>query len=350
MPRERRESTPEELATGRVPRIAKRRQSGQEKYLHLLAQAKAIRRNLELSPDALDALINQGEVELRALNEAVEGWIYPRHRPKKIETDERCTVFIDECGAHNLRAKEKLKTFCLAAVILRDSQLRDMDRQWKRWKRDYLGSSLKEVHEPDIRDGNKSFWCDGNPQRRERAIHGLDRILARLDFAAIACVVHRGEYVKKFGITSLDESLPEHPYLMAVDFLIERLAMALYYQFGGARAQIVIESRGEADDARIQYEFARLFLDGTTYVSATWIRRQFLPGLHFYEKEANISGLQLADLVARPCADKIQEPESTPDRWEVCREKLCPGQRTAHSIVGLKVIPWDEKYDGVWKS
>ena len=137
---------------------------------------------------------------------------------------------------------------------------------------------------------------------------------------------------------------------MTMHFIVERLAMALHGQFNGARAHLVIESRGAAEDARMQYEFARLFLDGTSYISATWIRRQFFPGLEFREKKGNITGLQLADLLARPCGEKVLNPSGTPERWPVFREKLCPDVETAHSIIGLKIVPWQDKYVDIWKS
>jgi hypothetical protein len=346
----KRASSSQELAGSRQFRVAARRKDRHERYLHFLRLAMRTRVDNGYTAEKVESAIKQGDDELAALAALVGGRIYPRRRPKTIETDRTCTIFIDECGAHSLKAKEKFDAFCLAAIIIADENLHRIDRQWKRWKRQYLGAAAKLVHEPDIRRGRNSFWCKGDVSQRRRAVKALDPILARLDFAAVACVVHRTKYVKEVGKRALDESLPEHPYLMTMHFLVERLAMALHGQFKGARGQVVIESRGPAEDAKVQYEFARLFLDGTSYISPSWIRRQFCPGLEFRTKEQNGTGLQLADLLARPCGEKVLDPTSVPDRWGVLREKLCPDMETAHSIVGLKIVPWNEQYKDLWKS
>ena len=342
--------TSKELAAARQPRVATRRKDRHERYLHFLRLALRTRLDNGYSADNLAEVISQGDNELNVLADSAGGRIYSRRRPKAIDTDETCTVYIDECGAHSLKAKEKLKTFCLAAVIIRDSDFKDVDSRWKQWKRDYLGAATKRVHEPDIRYKRKSFWCGGDDLKRMKAVAALDRILERLNFTSLAVVVNRPEYVRQIGIRALDDSLPQHPYLMSMHFLAERLAMALYSHFNGARARLVIESLEASADAKMQYEFSRLFLDGTSYVASAWFRQQFLPGIEFRVKEQNSTGLQLADLLARPCAEKIQRPASTPARWPVFREKLCPGVETANSIIGLKIVPWDDRYQGIWKS
>jgi hypothetical protein len=137
---------------------------------------------------------------------------------------------------------------------------------------------------------------------------------------------------------------------MALHFVAERLAIALDKLFGGGRAHVVAESRGPKEDALLQYEFARLQLDGTSYVSASFFRQQLCPGIDFRDKKRSETGLQFADLLARPCAEKVLDPASTPARWPELRSKLCPTQETANSILGLKIIPWDERYVEVWKS
>lgn len=301
------------------------------------------------SPE-LEAFIARGDEETRVLAERAGGRILSRRHPKPINTDETCTVIVDECGAHSLEAKEKFPVFTLAAVIVRDHDYPKLDRAWRRWKREYLGSPDKLVHESDIRSGRESFWCSGDSARRRRAIAALDTVLGRLPCAAIACVVHRENYLARYPGQTVNATVPGHPYLMTLHYLAERLAIALHEHFGGAKARLVFESRGPREDATMQYEFTRLFLDGTAYVSDSWFRRQFHPGVEFRGKDKNTSGLQLADLIARPCGEKVADPASDPPRWQAIRQKLCPGVHTAHSILGLKIVPWDDLYVDVWKS
>ena len=175
-------------------------------------------------------------------------------------------------------------------------------------------------------------------------------MIESLEFHLIACVLHRSDYRADYGDHAMDPSLPNHLYMMMMDFLMERVAIALETQFGGMKAEVVAEGRGAKEDALLQYEYARLHLEGTSYISPAWFRHALTPGITFEGKDSNDSGLQLADLAARPCGEKVIDPTSTPDRWPQFRDKLCPGKETQHSILGIKIVPWTERYEGLWKS
>jgi len=257
---------------------------------------------------------------------------------------------VDECGASSLTATDEFKAFVIAAVVVPDGEYPKLDEQWKQWKNDNLGSSNKIIHEPNLRKGTGPFYFKGDASKRAIVIQSLQELIAKLDFAAVVCVVNRPEYVEQVGLDSLDKSLPINPYLMILDFLMERLVMVLERHFNGARAHVVAEARGPLEDALLQYEYVRLQLDGTSYISPSWFRQQLATAIEFKTKKENCTGLQLADLLARPCGEKILDPSSAPARWPEFREKLCPGQETAHSILGLKIVPWHERYVDIWKS
>jgi hypothetical protein len=261
-----------------------------------------------------------------------------------------CTVFLDECGAHDLTAKAEFNAFVLAAVIVKDVDYPKLDQKWKEWKAANLGSPDRLIHEPNVRRGTGPFYFNGDGSKRAVVRRSLKEVITTLDFAAIACVVNRPEYIAETGFDRVDNSLPTHIYLMTLDFMTERLVMALERHCDGARARVVAEARGPREDALLQHEHARLQLDGTSYVSASWIRQQLAPGIEFKTKKDNCTGLQLVDLLARPCGEKVLSPSSTPDRWPEFRQKLCLGQETAHSILGLKFFPWHPKYENIWKS
>lgn len=348
----RKKSTPEELAATRDSRIAARRLDQHEQYLVLLRQAQRIRLNIN-APDTLADIIAAGQSELQGLRALASGRIAPRRRPQQMSNAPRnkCRIFIDECGSHFLADDSEFAAFVLAAVIVPDADYPRLEEQWKRWKNDCLGSSDKLIHEPNIRRCSGPFYKFKRKSAKRAAVfQSLRELLTELDFAAIACVLNRTEYVAQFGLGSLDKSLPSHPYLMTLDFLMERLVMVLETQFGGARGHVVAEARGPLEDALLQYEYVRLQLDGTSYIAAAWFRQQLEPGIEFQTKKDNCTGLQLADLLARPCGEKVCAPSSTPAHWPEFREKLCLGEETAHSILGLKVIPWHERYQDIWKS
>lgn len=346
----RRESTPEEMAASRNSRVAARQLERQERYVALLRQAKS--QHQIGDAEHLDRAINQGDTELHKIRAAAGGRIMPRRRPTKStpESSIQCRIYLDECGSHSLGLNDGYDVFVLGAVIIKNEDHLELDRLWKAWKSTTLGSIDRKIHEPDVRKGSGSFWFGGDYERRSEARSSLDQILLDLDFGAVVCVINRSEYLAQVGNQALDNSLPSHPYLMSLDFLMERLVMVLESQYTCSRARVVAEARGPVEDAMLQAEFVRLLLDGTSYVSAQWFRQQLEPGIEFQTKDDNNSGLQIADLLVRPCGDKVLSPSSTPDRWPVFRTKLCLGRETAHSILGLKIVPWDDKYIDIWQS
>lgn len=347
----RKKATPEELAACRDTRIAVARLEQHERYLALLRHAQRIRLNSN-APDTLASIIVSGEAELQGLRAGATGKVAPRRRPQKTigSPVNRCTIFIDECGASSLTSNDEFKAFVIAAVIMPTEDYPKLDKKWKRWKHDNLGSAKKLIHEPQLRRGIGPFYFKGDTTKRFEVLQSLQELVAKLEFSAVACVVNRPEYVAQVGLRSLDESLPVHPYLMTLDFLMERLVMVLETQFNGAHAHVIAEARGPREDALLQYEYVRLHLDGTSYISPSWFRQQLVPAIEFKTKKDNCTGLQLVDLLARPCGEKILDPSATPANWLEFREKLCPGQETAHSILGLKIVPWHERYVDIWKS
>lgn len=347
----KKQSTPDDLEASRDQRVRRRAADRIESSVTYLRFARSLRAANGQECERLDALIKSSEDELTTLRAELGGTLMPRLRPNpERRSAEKYLLFVDECGNHALNAKETFSTFCLSGVLVSESAHARFDELWRAWKTTWLGSAEKIVHEPDVRKGERSFWFDGDAERRAAAYAALDGALASLPYMGFACVLHRDDYVAQHGKASLDSSLPQHPYLMTVNFLAERVALALENELGGATARWIIESRGVREDAAFQFEFARLFLDGTTYLTPHYFRHVFKPGLEFHDKKANTSGLQIADLQARPCAEKVQDPSSAPPRWHAVRRNLCRGEYTGHSILGFKVMPWDVRFERLWDS
>ncbi|MGP6189290.1 MAG: hypothetical protein ACLPSH_04285 [Vulcanimicrobiaceae bacterium] len=339
-----------DLTASRDARVQRRLRQQLEESLAHLGFARRLREESRRDLSIIDAVIKQSNDELGASCIDDEGRIVPRRRPKSEDRGDRYILYVDECGNHALNAKESFTAFSLSAVLVHERDLVRLEETWGAWKKEYLGSEAKVVHEPDIRGKTKSFYCGGDSNRQNAAVESLDKCIRGLPFTGFVCIIEREKFVARFGKDSVDTSLPRHSYLLTVNFLAERVALAIDTQLGGGKARWVIESRGPKEDAAFQYEFARLFLDGTAYLAPHFFRKLFLPGLTFLGKGDCSAGLQLADMQARPCAEKVMRPVTTPARWETFRDKLCRGKETGHSILGLKILPWDEAYERLWES
>lgn len=270
-----------------------------------------------------------------------------RATPGQSTADDDSLVFVDECGPHSVKAPDTFPVFTLAAVIARRTHYDDvLDVRWREWKATNLGSGDASIHEPDVRKRESRFAGEHGSE----LVNSLRGFLETAEFDVVACAVNRVEYRKFAAPDPLDATLPDHMYLFAMDVLFERIALVLDGKLPGGKASVVVESRGPREDALLQYEFARLHLDGTSYIGDSFFRSRLCPGISFLAKTQNCTGLQLADLVARPISEKVANPTGTPERWPEVRRKLCQGRETKHSILGLKIVPWNESYDGVWES
>jgi hypothetical protein len=101
---------------------------------------------------------------------------------------------------------------------------------------------------------------------------------------------------------------------------------------------VVVEKRGAKEDKELELEFRRI-CDGNNP------RGQQMPfEILFSDKKAMSSGLQVADLVARPIGLQILRPEQPNRAFDALKKKFfCEGGRpkvgTGYDGWGLKIEP-----------
>lgn len=104
------------------------------------------------------------------------------------------------------------------------------------------------------------------------------------------------------------------------------------------KTHVVVECRGKKEDNELELEFRRL-CDGNNRLGIA------LPlDILFSDKKAMSSGLQLADLVARPIGLSVLKPEQNNRAFEVLKKKFyCDGGRgkvgQSYEGRGLKIYP-----------
>lgn len=138
---------------------------------------------------------------------------------------------------------------------------------------------------------------------------------------------------------SRPSDLENNPYHTALGFCMETL-----YEFLKEKNQdlkktyIVVECRGNKEDKEPELEFRRI-CDGNNRLDIS------LPfEVIFSDKKVMSTGLQLADLVARPIGLKTLRPEQENRAFEVLEPKFyCDGGRAKvgekFKGVGMKIYP-----------
>jgi len=301
-------------------------------------------------PAALDSLLANLRRSMDRLEFFSDGRIEPRTRFKPVIRPEgghvpEYLLCLDECGSHvPSSAYGKFPVFCLSGIVISKDDYIELDTLWKAWKMRHLGSLDIVVHEPEVRGCSGSFRRQ-HEEDRMQLWRELELIVEDLDFTCIAAVVDMREFVASHPDGLVDEFLPDSCYLMCIDFIMERFVHFLRHAGNDARGSVIAESRGLVEDAKVHAEFIRLHLQGTQFLSATAFRSQLRPYIEFFVKKRNHSGLQIADLAARPFAEKTLRPESDPARWNVFHTKLYDGLKGAPHSYGLKVFPLTELND-----
>lgn len=327
------------------PRAARLKLAAAQNYLAYLELARRERMKLAGEATVLDAELTGARLAVENLSVIADARIDPRRRlPKREAIDDvrgrpEYLLFLDECGSHVLQQEhDPFPVFCLCGIIVDASTYPSLDRKWKAWKQRWLQSRRVIVHEPDLRKLSGRFF-DPDKSRAARRVASLNTTLHSLSFFVIAAAIHKREVNTSPNNLPADDFLPASTYLVCLDFILERFTHFLCHVGNGAQGRVFAESRGLREDAEVNHEYLRLHLEGTRFIPESQFRGYLHPSIRFERKGSNSSGLQFADVLARPIADKVRNPESDPPRWDIAVSKFYDGGQERKGSYGLKVFP-----------
>lgn len=237
-------------------------------------------------------------------------------------------VYVDESGDHGLDNMDATyPMFVLAFCIFRKTEyVAQVVPVFQSLKFKYFGHDLVVLHEHEMRKQEGPFRILLDRARREAFLTDLNGIVAAAPFTVVAAVIDKGRLKSQYA-------RPENPYHLAVEFCLERLKYFLTdVRAPAGQVHVVFESRGRREDTELELEFRRVCannLSGSPF--------PFEPV--FASKGSNSTGLQLADLIARPIGRHVLSPEQPNRAYDIIATKL---RRTATGSVqgyGLKCFP-----------
>jgi hypothetical protein len=327
------------------PRAARQKLAHAQEYLAFLELARRAKVRLHDDTSVLDREIETARNTVANLSQKADARIDPRRKlPRPVRASHLgpppdYILFLDECGSHAIdTAGDSFPVFCLCGVIVAAAAYADFDDSWRAWKNRWLGTSDARVHEPSIRTRSGLFF-DPDPVRARGRIAALDTHLKALPFACIAAAIDKRRFAEEYPAGTVDDFLPRSVYLMCIDFIMERFTHFLCHIGNGAQGMVRAESRGLREDAEVHHEYIRLHLEGTQFCAPSQFRGYLRPAIQFERKDGNSSGLQIADVMARPIADKILNPATSPERWEIVSGKFYDGMQDRRGSYGLKIFP-----------
>jgi hypothetical protein len=228
-------------------------------------------------------------------------------------------IFADESGDHGLEAFEaSYPLFVLAfAMVRKDAYVDAIVPSLQRAKMEFFGHDQVVFHERDIRRQLKPFgFLRTDPTLREAFLQRLNGVVAAADFELFCSVIRKDRLKARYAT-------PWNPYEIALLFCMERARerlLALGQK--GRRVHVVFESRGKPEDAALEAAFRRIAANagGWGLKQADFALLEWEPLI--LPKRVNSSGLQLADLAARPVGLHCLRPDQPNRAFEILRPKL----------------------------
>jgi hypothetical protein len=150
------------------------------------------------------------------------------------------------------------------------------------------------LHREDIINRRKVFKVMQDEKKRAEFDADLLGIIRAAEFRVAAVVIDKAVLRASYGEGA------GHPYHIGLGLLLQRFAG--YLNRINRVGDVMAEARGGNEDALLKDSYTRVFEHGAWGVTSAEFFQSALTSrqLKLREKKANISGLQLADLIAHP--------------------------------------------------
>jgi len=243
-------------------------------------------------------------------------------------------VYVDESGDHSLQSiDDNYPVFVLALCVFHKRHYSEaIVPALEKFKFNYFGHDQVVLHENEIRKEKGSFNIFKGRAEKISFINELTEVIKFSNFILISSIIDKRSI-------PIQGEVKNNPYHLALGLCMEKL-----YDFlretnqHEAKTHVVVECRGRKEDRELELEFRRI-CDGNNK------RGIVLPfEIIFSDKKAMSSGLQLADLVARPIGLSLLRPEQPNRSFEVLKKKFyCDGGREnigkGYKGFGLMIYP-----------
>lgn len=242
-------------------------------------------------------------------------------------------VYVDESGDHSLQSiDENYPIFVLAFCVFHKRHYSEaIVPALEKFKFNHFGHDQIVLHENEIRKRKGVFNIFKDSAHQLTFLGELTQIIEFSNFILISATIDKRKIKRP--------EAEDNPYHIALALCMETLHEFLSEkQQEEKKTHIVVECRGDKEDKELELEFRRI-CDGNNRLGIT------LPfEILFSDKKVMSSGLQLADLVARPIGLNTLRPDQLNRAFDVLKEKFyCDGGREqvgkGYEGVGMKIYP-----------
>jgi hypothetical protein len=233
--------------------------------------------------------------------------------------------YADESGDHSLTTVDpSYPAFALSLCAFKKAEYCSrIIPNFLQFKFKYFGHDSVVLHERETRKQTGQFVFLADLAARERFMDDLTALVEKSRFAIFAAVIDK-------AALKLD-LFPTNPYGISL-----RISLQSAYRFLEKHGQIgkihhfIFEKRGSKEDDDLELEFRRIIGGDNDF-------RIPFPDfyIHFSDKRTNSTGMQIADLTARPIGLKVVRPNQPNRAYEIIEAKLRGHRRSGTPSRGI---------------
>ncbi|TDH37830.1 DUF3800 domain-containing protein [Pseudohoeflea suaedae] len=235
--------------------------------------------------------------------------------------------YADESGDHSLISVDpRYPVFALALCAFRkDTYCTRVVPRFQRLKFHYFGHDSIVLHEHDIRKQKNDFRIFVDQTLRERFLSDLNECVKKSPFRIFSTVIHKDELRTDF--------FAENPYSICLKICLQQAALFLKrHGEVDRRTHFIFEKRGSKEDNELELEFRRI-TSGENELHERF--PNFI--IHFSDKRTNSTGMQIADLTARPLGLRVFRPAQANRAYELIQRKIMGSRRFSQPSRGIYI-------------
>ncbi len=211
-------------------------------------------------------------------------------------------VYVDESGDANWNAKEEYPLLCVNYCLFeKDYYLEKLIPKFNRLKFEYWGSDNIVLHERDLRKTDKikdaavrSKYEYLSGSRRVEFMDNLSELVRAAEFRCFSVIIDKNEVPEKDKVFDPYHISLSRGFRQIQDYLRSEEPEQL-----NKKLHVVFEKRGNSDDAALSTAYQQITLQGSLLAPISGYEFSNFH-LEMMDKKSNSTGLQIADLTARP--------------------------------------------------
>lgn len=225
-------------------------------------------------------------------------------------------IYVDESGDHTYADQKRY--LGLTGVVFENTNYKDVFHpQFEEFKEKHFPHHPDDpiiLHRREIIDKSGPFWRLRDAEKQKLFDEDFLSLLQNQKFAIITVVIDKKAHIERYGEYAL------HPYHFCLAALLERYCGLLNRY--NVQGDILAESRGGREDMQLKEAFRTVYESGTSFRKQDFFQKALTSKeIKIKPKTANISGLQIADLLAHPCKIEILHDKGHIENWDGAYER-----------------------------